>query len=182
MPRPRKRISIRKWRDIDISTFSHDLSDRLALVPASTHSSELLSCLNTIFSDLLDTHAPQSFKDIVIRPQQLWYTSELSEGKKDRRKAEQKWRDNEHRRDRSSDPNWTEYQATRQAYNHSLDEAKSHYYNAKITEAGSDSREVFGIVKSLLHEDGDSPLPSHVSAQDLADRFTLFFKEKIEKI
>ena len=37
-------------------------------------------------------------------------------------------------------------------------------------------------MNSLLHENKASPLPSHDSAQQLADRFALFFKEKIDKI
>ena len=131
---------------------------------------------------MLDAHAPQSFKDIVIRPQQLWYTDKLRAGKKSRRKSEQKWRDHKQHRDKSSDPNWAEDQCAKQSYNLALDQAKSLCYNDKIVEAGSDSREVFSIVKSLLHEDGESPLPSHVSVHELADRFAVFFKEKIEEI
>ena len=91
IPRPRKTVSIRKWRTIDIPAFASDVGDRLALVPISADSSQLLSSLSTIFTDVLDAHAPQSFKDLVIRPQQLWYTDELRAGKKSRRKSEQKW-------------------------------------------------------------------------------------------
>ena len=68
IPRPRKTVSIRKWRTIDIPAFTSDVGDCLALVPISAASSQLLSSLSTIFTDVLDAHAPQSFKDIVIRP------------------------------------------------------------------------------------------------------------------
>ena len=37
-------------------------------------------------------------------------------------------------------------------------------------------------MNSLLDKNKASPLPSHDSAQQLADRFALFFKEKIDKI
>ena len=84
------KVSIRKWRTIDIPAFTSDVGDCLALVPISADSSQLLSSLSTIFTDVLDAHAPQSFKDIVIRPQQLWYTNELRAGKKSHRKSEQK--------------------------------------------------------------------------------------------
>ena len=181
IPRPRKTVSIRKWRTIDIPAFTSDVGDRLALVPISADSSQLLSSLSTIFTDVLDAHAPESFKDIVIRPQQLWYTDELRAGKKSRRKSEQKWRDHKQHRDKSSDPNWAEYQCAKQSYNLALDQAKSLYYNDKIVEAGSDSREVFSIVKSLLHEDGESPLPSHVSVHELAYRFAVFSRRKLRR-
>ena len=75
-----------------------------------------------------------------------------------------KWWDHKQHRDKSSDPNWAEYQCAKQSYNLALDQAKSLYYNDKIVEAGPDSREVFSIVKSLLHEDGESTIPSHFSA------------------
>ena len=178
IPRPRKTVSIRKWHTIDIPAFTSDVGDRLPLVPISVDSSQLLSSLSTIFTDVLDTHAPQSFKDLVIRPQQLWYTDELRAGKKSHRKSEQKWRDHKQHRDKSSDPNWAEYQCVKQSYNLALDQAKSLYYNDKIVEAGP---EVFSIIKSLLHEDGESPLPSHVSVHELADRFAVFLKEKIRR-
>ena len=74
---------------------------------------------------MLDAQAPQSFKDIVIRPQQLWYTDELRAGKKSRRKSEQKWRDHKQHRDKSSDPEWAEYLCAKQSYNLALDQAKS---------------------------------------------------------
>ena len=102
----------------------------------SADSSQLLSSLSSIFTDVLDAHAPQSFKDIVICPQQLWYTDELRAGKKSRRKSEQKWRDHKQHRDKSSDPNWAEYQCAKHSYNLALDQVKSLYYNDKIVEAG----------------------------------------------
>ena len=122
IPRPRKTVSIRRWRTIDIPAFTSDVGDCLALVPIS---SQLLNSLSSIFTDVLDAHAPQSFKNIVIRPQPLWYTDELRAGKKSRRKSEQKRRDHKQHRDKSSDPNWAEYQYAKQSYNLALDQAKS---------------------------------------------------------
>ena len=81
-PRPRKTVSIRKCRTLDIPAVTSDVGDRLALVPISADSSQMLNSLSTIFMDVLDAHAPHSFKDIDIRPQQLWYTDELRAGKK----------------------------------------------------------------------------------------------------
>ena len=40
----------------------------------------------------------------------------------------------------------------------------------------------FSMSSMWSHENKASPLPSHDSAQQLADRFALFFKEKIDKI
>ena len=60
-----------------------------------------------------------------------------------------------------------------------LDEAKRSHYNSKIKDTGQDSCEVNRVVKALLYEDKASPLPDHVSPQDLADKFASFFIEKI---
>ena len=76
--------------------------------------------------------SPQSFKHIVIPPQQLWYTDELRAGKKSRRKSEQKWRDHRQHTDNTSDPNWAEYHCAKQSYNLALDQAKTLYYNDKM--------------------------------------------------
>ena len=46
----------------------------------------------TLLSQVLDGHAPLKTKTVQARPKVPWYTSEIAEAKRRRRKAERKWR------------------------------------------------------------------------------------------
>ena len=42
--------------------------------------------------DILDHHAPIQIKIITVRPNTPWFTEEISQKKRERRRAEAKWR------------------------------------------------------------------------------------------
>ena len=96
--RPRKQISIRKYRDIDIAEFTADLEERLSTSRATSDPAEQLEFLTSALIDLLNKQAPQSVRDVVVRPRQLWYTLELVELKKARRRTEDTWRDDKNKK------------------------------------------------------------------------------------
>ena len=141
--------------EIDIPDFTSDVNDKLC----DSYQSETqdpamqLDILESALKSTLDAHAPVSSKEVVIRPQQVWYTPVLKQLKGARRKAEKVWRKTPKKETVTLENNWSKYQVARDAYNSSLDNAKCVHYNEKITDAGNDSREVSRIVKSLLHED-----------------------------
>jgi hypothetical protein len=52
----------------------------------------LVDCYNTTLADLLDNHAPLKTKTVTVRPQVAWYSEEVRVAKRERRRAERKWR------------------------------------------------------------------------------------------
>ena len=59
---------------------------------------------------------------------------------------------------------------------------KRAYRISAVSDAGSDRRALFGIVKSLMHKKTDLPLPMHDSSAQLAEKLGAFFMDKIARI
>ena len=60
-------------------------------------------------------------------------------------------------------------------------DSKATYFSERITECGNDSKAISKIIDDLFRHK-TTKLPQYSSAQDLANRFATFFKEKIDKI
>ena len=128
-----------------------------------------------MLTKLLDVHAPLKSKTVTLHPQQPWYTSEIAEAKKLRRKAEQKWRRAKLTIDREI------FISHKKTVKRLIAVAKSSYYSNKISEA-ENSKTLFKIVDSLLTTSANTNLPTSDSNADLANDFATFFSNKIETI
>ena len=60
--------------------------------------------------------------------------------------------------------------------------AKIEYYQTKIEICGSDQKKLYQVMNELLHRKGPALLPAHDSSKDLADKFCIFFTEKMTSI
>ena len=63
-----------------------------------------------------------------------------------------------------------------------LDFNKRHYLVTQITEATSDSKKLFQIIKQPTRKKNDNPLPPATGDRQLAEEFVDYFLNKIEKI
>ena len=63
-----------------------------------------------------------------------------------------------------------------------LESSKVSYYNQRIIDCGQDSKAMSQTMNELLFRQKVSKLPEHSSAEELANRFSCFSKEKIDKI
>ena len=61
-------------------------------------------------------------------------------------------------------------------------QAKKDYYNNLIAESSTDSKNLSNIVKDILHQRSEMKLPEHASPEELANRFAVFFTDKVCKI
>ena len=61
-------------------------------LPDSGSVDEITDKLHSILEDLSNEYAPEICKEIVLRPNAPWYNSELAQLKKEKRRAERKWR------------------------------------------------------------------------------------------
>ena len=87
-----KEISFRKTKNVNIELFTNDLrkSALCQHCPDSLH--ELVNLYNTTLSNTLDLHAPWPVvtKTVKSRPLVPWYSVEIKEARRERRKAERK--------------------------------------------------------------------------------------------
>ena len=70
------------------------------------------------------------------------------------------------------------FKEQRRHVNQLISSAKSTYYTAKITEAASDHKQLYNVVNALLIKPEGS-LPDGGSLEQLANRFSVFFQEKV---
>ena len=96
--------------------------------------------------------------------------------KRNRRKAVRKWL-----LTRSND-DLCRYKAVKNNYNQLLYKSKCSFFNDKIINCGNDSKQLFGIINDILHKKKPSKLPDHVCPEELAERFSTFFSDKIQCI
>ena len=127
-------------------------------------------------SNILDTHAPMQEKVISVRPKVPWFNNEILASKREKRKAERKWRTTRLEIHRQI------FQAARNKFTHKIKTAKAEFYKSQVEECENDQKKLFTVVDQLLHQKQAPVLPSYSSAAKLALMFSDYFVSKIEKI
>ena len=170
--RPRKEISVRKWRSINIDSFNNDIStfDMSLLNP-----NDPVSTYNDLLHSLLEKHAPLKTIVVTDRPSTPWYTQEVRHAKTLCRKYERQWRN-------------TRLTVHRELYNSQKwllrtlrDNAKAEYIERKLKESTS-SRDTFAVLNTLLHKSTEHPLPAHNNLSDLTESFASYFGDKVATV
>ena len=110
------------------------------------------------------------------RVQQPWFSDSLYQLKRERRKAERKWKST------GLTVDFDHFKEVRNNYNVALFSAKCSFYNSKILECGNDFKTMFSIIGDILQKKKSSKLPDHDSPVDLANQFAHYFMSKIETI
>ena len=168
-PAVRKLVSVRNYKLINVDNLCKDLleSHDLQSLPDDVESAALQydSTLRTI----IDKHAPVKSKAITIRSEAVWYTEEIHEARRIRRKLERKWRKS------GLEVDFQIYTSQRQAVTRLVHETKMDYYCADIQTNAKDSKLLFKTVDTLLHKSGEPPLPACDSPSHLANTFQDYF-------
>ena len=178
-PKPhlqKTKIITRAFRSIDLPSFRTDISQGLGDPDDNLSVTDLMDIYDTQLTNVLNKHAPPKEKSIVIRPQQPWFSDDLHPAKSEKRKAERLWRRTGLTVHREI------FKEERDKYNKLLESSKVPYYNQRIIDCGQDSKAMSQTMNELLFRQKVSKLPEHSSAEELANRFSCFFKEKIDKI
>ena len=113
---------------------------------------------------------------VTIRPKQPCFSNDLYSAKCEKRKWERKWRDT------NFAVHYDLFKTARTKLNNMLLQAKEDYYNNLIAESSTDSKNLSNIVKDILHQRSEMKLPEHASTEELANRFAVFFTDKVCKI
>ena len=130
---------------------------------------------NSALKDIVDKHAPEKSRVIVVLADAPWYTSELVKEKRLRRELER----NYDKTKLAVDIERLDHQ--RNIYNHLLTQAKQDYFKIKI-ETAETSKDLYKVCDNLLNREHKSVLPYHECVKDLADKFITYFIDKISNI
>jgi exonuclease III len=175
-PKPdAKVIKFRKFKDIDMESFRHDITTSLIGQPtAGTNLEDLISNYDSVLSGLLEKHAPQKSLKVTVHRSSPWYNSTIKSAKRECRRAERKWRSTKLTIHQEI------YLAALKSVTSLIESAKKQFYREQVESANQKS--VYKLANDLLYKSKDLALPLSDSASDLANRFNNFFVEKIVKI
>ncbi|GFR91750.1 hypothetical protein ElyMa_000851400 [Elysia marginata] len=137
-PKPsRKTFKYRKTKNIDIVAFKRTTveAEVSKKVEACASVNEKIFFLSNTISNVLEAHAPQKVKSIVIRPNCEWYTDGLRKAKQERRKSERRWKKSRLEIDRQL------YVPIKNKVNDMIKSSKRKYFKDKLFEAKGNCKE-----------------------------------------
>ena len=77
---------------VDINLLCDELSTTSLCTDSPDALNDLVKCYNSTLSAALDRHAPLVTKFITVRPLVPWFSEDIRESRRERRRAERKWR------------------------------------------------------------------------------------------
>ena len=137
---------------------------------------DLVYCYNTTLASALDRHAPLVTRSIPVRPLVPWLNNDIKEARKERRKAERRWR----RTGLLSD--LRRYKVLRNKTNNLMTEARRVFYRELIDESCGEQKRLFSVTKRLLGSGCEIQFPPFKDKVALANKFGEFFAQKIVTI
>ncbi|MCH1596002.1 MAG: reverse transcriptase family protein [Flavobacteriaceae bacterium] len=155
--------------------FQQDLQASALFQSPADSLDELLLQYETCIADVINIHAPLKTKTISSQAPVPWFTEEIADAKRDRRKAEQKWRDSGLTIHREL------YMSSRNKVNILITTSKKKYYNQQV-QSCKDQKSIFKILNRLLFRNEQPKLPTTFTGEDLTEQFNEFFTTKIKKI
>ena len=128
-------------------------------------------------SNLLDKHAPLVTR-IFTKGAAGWLSDTYLQAKAVRRQFERFWRKDKSPQNRAR----LRKQIARCNAIITIIMDKTNYFRNLISDNAHDSKKLWQILRSVLHSVPEKVLPSHASQICLANRFVIFFSDKIRKI
>ena len=131
---------------------------------------KLVDLYNNTLRLLLDRHAPITSKKVLFRPNVPWINGDIIKAKRQRRKAERKWRTTRCQYDLIL------FKKSGNYVTFPMNKARQDYYSGLISSNGND---LFKVSKNLLNITSTPVLPPHEDKQQLANEMGTFFNRKI---
>ena len=171
---PKKEVSFRKFRSIDMDSLRNDIKLIFHPLPEPICPSKSADQYNSFLGTLIGRHAPLQVKTVTIRPKAPWFSEDVQEAKRRRRRAERCMIKSGLCVDRE------QYRRECDSYYECIYNARSTYLKNLIADA--DTKQLFSIVKSLSSPNQSSIIPDHSSDSELANRFARLFSEKVSNV
>ena len=179
-PEPiRKLVTNRQIKNIDITSFKNDIKQLFSFNIESSSSPQVLNNLVDTFNssaDVLDKHAPLITRQVTIRDPTPWTTHEIRPEKQKRRKLERKWKKTNLQVD------YDNFKSQRNKLSSILKMKKVEHINKFINEHKNDSKRLFNVFKRNTSGPLDTPFPHGKSDIMLAQDFSKYFSDKIDRI
>ena len=172
-----KSIVFRSYRDINFEEIGCEIQHGLGADGVSPVSGDVLvSDFNSFFGALQDRFCPLITKTIQVREDSPWYTRAVSELRRQRRRAERRWR-----RLRTDDSR-LEYIHAKRAVGTQIFQCKVEYFQHHLELCNGNQQKMYRLLNTLLGRHSVPNLPKAVSEARLANNFSEFFASKISRI
>jgi len=168
-------ISFRQYHKIDMDKFITDIQNTEFVKTPASNIDDLYNQYHHSLSSILDKHAPTTTK-ILRKPAPLWITDKFREAKRVKRQSERVWRRHK------TIVNRSRLRRQINVCNSIINKSKQQFYTDTINQCSGDSRKIWKELNQLLHKKSESVLPDSDNAKSLADRFSVFFIDKITRI
>ena len=173
---PTKTVSHRKNKDRDRQTLRNELAETKLCLNSPNTLDDLVDCYNSTLSSLLDRHAPLLTKRFKIRPLVPWFNNGIKQARKERRRAEKKWRRT------GSASEFLEFKSKRNYTTYLMNTARREFFKEFIDNNSSNPKDLFTATKKLLKHDHGVPFPPSDNKLTLANEMGTFFIYKIRTI
>ena len=171
-----KKVTFRKTKAINTTTFVADLSATKLCQHPPSELDKLVDCYNTTLADLLDHHAPLKTKTVTVRPQVPWYSEEVRVAKRERRRAERKWRSS------GTAADFESFKRKKNRVTHLLRVAKSAFLTDFIDQNADNQGKLFRAVKDLLVEKNTLCFSDYTDTTALVNELGMYFVQKVFRI
>ncbi|XP_041471887.1 uncharacterized protein LOC121421284 [Lytechinus variegatus] len=163
----------RNFRSLNKDSLCSKIAEAFVDFPFQGTADEHVTFYNNAIFTVLDTMCPATKRTHKFRSHPPWYSDEIYEARRTRRRLEKVWSKN-----RTTD-NRHKYLNQIHMIDKLVKQAKSSFYNDQLSDA--DAKKIYGALNVLLDR---SPkiLPVHASDQDLSNRFATYFSSKVSLI
>ena len=176
-PKPStKVVKSRKLHSINKAEFRADIQNLVDESKSIDTLDSIVKHYNETGRHILDKHAPEQKRNIILRKPNPWTTDDIRPEKKQRRKFERKWRKSKLTVD------FEAFREQKNKVNNTLMSMRKAFYSKLISENAKKPRELFKSINKALHRKEELPLPPDASESVLANRFSDYFESKISKI
>ena len=171
-----KEVTFRRLRAIPMDDLIDNIQSSAALNASHETVNQQTDAYNSSLRGIINKLAPPMKKKVKGRPIAPWYTDDIQEKKRTRRKAERMWIKSGLEIHRQI------YKAEVSAVNCLIKKSKQDHYSNKISECGKDSKKLFNIAGEMMGSKRNITLPQSTSQKTLAENFNNYFAEKITSI
>ena len=146
------------------------------LSPKHVAFKDALDSFSTVCMDVLDHHAPIITKVVAVATRPKWMDKEFIDARKTRRRLYKKWKRTRLSSDRDN------FLKSRCGVNTLVTLKRQNYYIKSITECNNSQRELYRVCSTILDTHKVMILPECNNAVELANRFNIYFLNKIANI
>ena len=168
-------LNYRNTKAVDNEQFCADIKQCWDSVK-SNNLGEKITIFNDLTDKVVNTHAPQKTKQVKLIPHAPWFDAEYKEARRRRRKAEKEYKRSGLEHHKNAFIN-VRKETTTLAFNKKRD-----YFATKIDQSNGNSKVLFNCLNTLVDSKKEAVLPSHDSPLELAEKFKIYFRDKIKNI